>query len=121
MPVVAMATNAGGWSSRRHQRHFGVKNCRMRATVLKDGAGLVPLVSTALRGVWWNDFPALPTEPSGVVLWHGRADSIGFVGNVGWEHEGKAVVVLMVCRYPLNLLTALLLLLVLKAGDASWI
>lgn len=34
--------------------------------------------------------------------------------------EGKAVVVLMVCRYPLNLLTALLLLLVLKAGDTSW-
>lgn len=35
------------------------------------------------------------------------------------DREGKAVVVLMVCRYPLNLLTALLLL-VLKAGDTSW-
>lgn len=37
------------------------------------------------------------------------------------EREGKAVVVLMVCRYPLNPLAALLLL-VLKAGDTSgWI
>lgn len=80
---MVLATNARRWPSRHHQRHFGVKNRRMRATVLKDGAGLVPLVSTALHGVWWNDSPALPTEPSGVVLWHGRADSIGFGGNVG--------------------------------------